>query len=132
MQVGRTDTRWSRHAAVVSLIRVAGSELSLHVITPLDRNYLHPDASPQRAASPNKAAAAQNTPEMSGTLRKGAPGRIDKGASSIEGGAHNGGVINGGTTTPRVSRRGGTWKLRKRRSASKDRKRAVANGEHSH
>ncbi len=38
--VDGADTKWSTHKEVVILIKAAGAELRLKLITPLDRNFL--------------------------------------------------------------------------------------------
>lgn len=37
-----TEAKWCTHEEVVNLIRTCGDRLTLKVITPMDRNYLHP------------------------------------------------------------------------------------------
>ncbi|XP_042908259.1 rhophilin-2 [Parasteatoda tepidariorum] len=42
VQIGNTDAKWLNHEEVVSLIREAGDELTLKVVTPIDHDYLLP------------------------------------------------------------------------------------------
>ncbi|XP_067144294.1 rhophilin-2-B [Centruroides vittatus] len=42
VSIGDVDTKWSKHEDVVNLMRGGGNNLVMKVITPMDRNYLHP------------------------------------------------------------------------------------------
>lgn len=42
VSIGQVDTKWSKHEEVVELMRRAGDRLTVKVVTPMDRNYLHP------------------------------------------------------------------------------------------
>jgi len=98
--VSYNDVKWGCHNKVISLIRAAGDNLTLHLVTPLDCNYLQPPA----PGSPQVVTCMQ-----SGTLNKG------------------------DTRVHRKSWTGGSWKLRKRRSKSREGKadrNIVANGKH--
>ena len=98
--VSYNDVKWGCHNEVISLIRAAGDNLTLHLVTPLDCNYLQPPV----PSSPQVVTCMQ-----SGTLNKG------------------------DTRVHRKSWTGGSWKLRKRRSKSREGKadrNIVANGKH--
>jgi len=98
--VSYNDVKRGCHNEVISLIRAAGDNLTLHLVTPLDCNYLQPPV----PCSPQVMTCMQ-----SGTLNKG------------------------DTRVHRKSWTGGSWKLRKRRSKSREGKadrNIVANGKH--
>ena len=98
--VGCENVKWSCHTDVISLIRAASDDLALHLVTPLDCNYLEP---------PVPCSPPAVTRMQSGTLKKG------------------------DTRAHTKSWTGGSWKLRKRRSKSRDLKmerNVIENGKH--
>ncbi|KAI0225676.1 Rhophilin-2 [Lamellibrachia satsuma] len=98
--VGCKNVKWGCHNNVISLIHAAGNILSLHLVTPLDCNYLEPPV----PCSPQVVTRMQ-----AGTLKKG------------------------DTRVHRKSWTGGSWKLRKRRSKSREGKtdrNGLPNGKH--
>lgn len=38
--IGEKDVKWSSHEEVVKLIKKSGDNLTLKLVTPMDRNYL--------------------------------------------------------------------------------------------
>ena len=100
--VGCENVKWSCHTDVISLIRAAGDSLALHLVTPLDCNYLEPPV----PCSPPAVTRMQS----GGTLKKGDTHARTKSWTT-----------------------GGSWKLRKRRSKSRDLKTersVIVNGKH--
>ena len=98
--VGCKNVKWGCHNNVISLIHAAGNILSLHLVTPLDCNYLEP---------PMPCSPQVVTRMQAGTLKKG------------------------DTRVHRKSWTGGSWKLRKRRSKSREGKtdrNGLPNGKH--
>lgn len=63
--IGDLDTKWSTHEEVVQLIRKAGDELTLRVITPMDRSYLR--------QSPASSTTSSSGVSSSGSSRVQSP-----------------------------------------------------------
>ncbi|KAH9362292.1 hypothetical protein HPB48_002270 [Haemaphysalis longicornis] len=63
--IGELDTKWSTHEEVVQLIRKAGDELTLRVITPMDRSYLR--------QSPASSTTSSSGVSSSGSSRVQSP-----------------------------------------------------------
>ncbi|XP_055949724.1 rhophilin-2-like isoform X2 [Argiope bruennichi] len=64
--IGNTDTKWMGHEEVVRLIREAGNELTLKVVTPIDHDYLHPKSNgSSTASSPASNASTLSSTDLS-------------------------------------------------------------------
>lgn len=96
--VGDKDVKWYKHDEVVSLVRMGGSHLTLKLITPIDRNFLQPQV------SSGSSTGSPVTPNANGEMRSRKS--TDKGSKG----------------------KGLSWTLRRRRSASKEKKSKIANG----
>jgi len=59
--VGDVDVKWSRHDQVVAMIRRSGIAIRLGVVTPIDRNFIDPDAAPA-CPRPGSARSARTDP----------------------------------------------------------------------
>ena len=59
--VGDVDVKWSRHDQVVAMIRRSGIAIRLGVVTPIDRNFIDPDAAPAYPR-PGSARSARTDP----------------------------------------------------------------------
>ncbi|XP_064467197.1 rhophilin-2-like isoform X3 [Ornithodoros turicata] len=65
--IGKTDTKWSTHDEVVQLIREAGHELTVRVITPMDRTYLR--QSPASSTSSSSSSSGVSSSGSSSRLQ---------------------------------------------------------------
>ncbi|KAF8774846.1 Rhophilin-2 like protein [Argiope bruennichi] len=63
--IGNTDTKWMGHEEVVRLIREAGNELTLKVVTPIDHDYLHPKSNGPHPRSPGPKPPTLVSPDLS-------------------------------------------------------------------
>lgn len=77
VKVGQNDVRWCTHDEVVTAIKTEGCHLTLHVITPLDRNYLNP-VSPTLPNQLNNADSVDKNKNVlnSNTLDRGKNGHV--------------------------------------------------------
>ncbi|XP_046385024.1 rhophilin-2 [Ischnura elegans] len=66
--IGGKDVKWSPHEEVVKLIKAAGRQLSLRIVTPMDRNYLklQQQQMSKGAVSPNSTTSSASSSSSSG------------------------------------------------------------------
>ncbi|KAG8222093.1 hypothetical protein J437_LFUL000856 [Ladona fulva] len=75
--IGGKDVKWALHEEVVRLIKAAGRQLSLRIVTPMDRNYLKQHAKGVKngvhgSVSPNSTTSSASSSSSSG-ISSGTP-----------------------------------------------------------
>ena len=96
--VSHVDVKWSKHDDVVQKIRASGSHIVLQLVTPCDKDYLHPDQvdnskSPVSSPVPGDTTIDRRQREKSRgiwTLRRRSKSREKKSNKSL---AANGDVV---------------------------------------
>ncbi|XP_071443196.1 rhophilin-2-like, partial [Hetaerina americana] len=101
--IGGKDVKWSPHEEVVRLIKAAGRQLSLRIVTPMDRNYLKLQQQPlvgvaKGAVSPNSttsSASSSSSGISSGTPPPPTSPRYNSQSSSSSNASSAGSVASG-------------------------------------
>ncbi|XP_044742961.1 rhophilin-2 isoform X2 [Chrysoperla carnea] len=85
--IGEKDVKWSSHEEVVKLIKKSGDNLTLKLVTPMDRNYL----------KPNKTPSHNNNNNSKGSITTNCSGTSSCSVNSIH--SSSSGVSSGGLST---------------------------------